>query len=176
MAFLAEDGTGLPGANSYATIAFADEYLGERAVAAWTGTDEQKESYLIQATDYIETVFGWRFVGEKLTEEQGLSWPRSNAITNGGVELADDIVPLAVMRACCQYAVRAISGPLMPDPTVDATGFNVVTTKKKVGPIEKEFRVMNSSGSPILIRSYPAADGLLASLLRQGIGGTRVIR
>lgn len=176
MAFVVEDGTGLPDANSYAEVAYADEYFLERGITAWTGEDEAKQGWLIQATDYIEQVYGARFVGERMTAEQALSWPRRYAIARDGTQLANNIVPLSLVRACCQYALRAISGPLMPDPAMDATGFSVVTTRKKVGPIEKEFRVMGSSGSPILIRSYPAADTLMTSLLAYAGGGTRVIR
>ncbi len=176
MAFTVEDGTGLPGANSYASVDFADDYFAERAIAAWTGEDAAKQAWLIQAADYIEQVFAWRFIGSKLTDEQGLAWPRKDAVTNDGVDLEDGVMPIPLLRATCQYALRAINGPLMPDPTIDATGFSVVTTRKKVGPIEKEFTVMGSSGNPILVRSYPAADTLLTNLLRRGIGGTRVIR
>lgn len=176
MAFVVEDGTGLPDANSYSSVEYADEYFGERGITAWTGDDAQKQAWLIQATDYIQQVFAARFVGTKATVEQALAWPRVFATTRSGVDLDNDIVPLAVIRACCQYALRAIQGPLMPDPLVSAEGYNVVTSRKKVGPIEKEFRVMGSSGSPILVRSYPAADSLLTDVLTGGTGGTRVTR
>lgn len=176
MAFTVEDGTGLPDANSYSTVEYADVYFDERGITAWAGDDTQKQAWLIQATDYIEQVFGARFVGTKKTVEQALSWPRINAVARDGAELADDIVPSSLVRACCQYALRAIQGPLMPDPLVSAEGYNVVTTRKKIGPIEKEFRVMGSSGYPILVRSYPAADSLMTSLLLGNGGGTRVIR
>lgn len=176
MAFVVEDGTGLPDANSYAEVDFADTYFEERGITAWTGDPSQKQAWLIQATDYIEQVFAWRFVGVKATREQALSWPRVFATARDGTDLANDTVPSSLMRACCQYALRAIKGPLMPDPLVSAEGYNVVTSRKKIGPIEKEFRVMGSSGSPILVRSYPAADGLLFGLLSGAGGGTRVIR
>lgn len=176
MAFVVEDGTGLPNANSYSDVAYADEYFEERGITAWTGDDAQKQAWLVQATDYIQQVFAARFVGVKATTEQALAWPRVFATARDGTDIADDIVPLAVIRACCQYALRAMQGPLMPDPLVSAEGYNVVTSRKKVGPIEKEFRVMGSSGSPILIRSYPAADSLLTGLLVGGTGGTRVTR
>lgn len=176
MAFVVEDGTGLPNANSYSDVAYADEYFEERGVTAWAGDDAQKQTWLVQATDYIEQVFGARFSGSKLSTEQALSWPRAYAVTRDGTALADDMVPSAVVRACCQYALRAIQGPLMPDPLVSAEGYNVVTTRKKVGPLEKEFKIMGSGGSPILVRSYPAADSLLTPLLTVGTGGTRVTR
>lgn len=176
MAFVVEEGAGLPDANSYSTVEYADAYFLERGIVAWDGTEEEKQSWLIQATDYIETVFGARFIGTKKTTTQALSWPRLYAVARDNSELADDAVPSTLVRACCQYALRAKSGPLMPDPLVSAEGYNVVTSRKKVGPIEKEFRVMGSSGTPILVRSYPAADALITSLLLYNGGGTRVTR
>lgn len=176
MAFVVEDGTGIPDANSYVEVEFADTYFSERGITAWAGGATQKQTWLIQATDYIDQVFGSRFVGTRMTLVQSLAWPRIFAVTRSGLNLADGTIPSALQRACSQYALRAIKGPLMPDPIVSAEGFNVVTSRKKIGPIEKEFKVMGSNGSPILIRSYPAADSLMTELLREGGGGTRVIR
>jgi hypothetical protein len=178
MAFVVEDGTGLPDANSYADVDFADEYFVERGYVAWTGGTELKKTWLVQATDYIEQVFAWRFAGSQMFPGvQGLAYPRKDVVLRDGTRMLDGVMPVTLLRATCQYALRAKTGPLMPDPLVDKTGFLVVTTRKKVGPIEKEFQVMGSSGQPILIRSYPFADGLLSPLLcASGRGGTRVIR
>lgn len=174
MAFTVEDGTGVPDANAYIDTAFLVEYFAERGVT-FTEDDDAQKTWIVQATDYVGQVFGWRLIGTRMTATQGLHFPAYGAITRSGVLLEDDIVPLQMKRAVAEYARRARSGPLMPDPTVDATGFSVVTTKKKVGPIEKEFRVMGSSG-PMLVRSYPQADTLLTDLLNAGYGGTRVTR
>jgi hypothetical protein len=172
MAFLVEDGTGVTGANSYASVAFADAYFEERDNAVWAAIveDGDKEGYLIRATDYIENVFGRRFLGEMVATDQALSWPRYYASP-----YASDSIPLRLQKATAEYALRAIDGPLMPDPTVDASGFSVVKTKQVVGPIEREFRLAGS-GRAQLVRSYPGADALIAPLLAPGTGGTRVIR
>jgi len=175
MAFVVEDSTGVPDANAYIDIPFFREYFGDRGVT-FTEDDTVIQTWIVQGTDYIETVFGWRLVGTKKTEEQGLHFPATLAYARDGTLIADDVIPLSLMRACAEYARRAKAGPLMPDPTVSAEGYHVVTTRKKIGPIEKEFRVMGSSGQPILIRSYPAADSLMTSLLTYAGGGTRVIR
>lgn len=174
MAFTVEDGTGVPDANAYIDTAFLVEYFGERGVT-FTEDDDAQKTWIVQATDYIQSVFGWRLIGTPMTAEQGLHFPAYGAWTRSGILLQDDIVPLTLKRATAEYARRARTGPLMPDPTVDATGYGVVTTKKKVGPIEKEFRVMGSGG-PMLVRSYPQADSLMVDLLNPGSGGTRVIR
>lgn len=172
MAFTVEDGTGVTSANSYASVEFADAYFAERGNDVWAAisADADKEVLLIQATDYIEKVFGRRFLGEMVATDQALSWPRKEA----GAYPATAI-PILLQKATAEYALRANDGPLMPDPTIDASGFSTVVTKKVIGPIEKDYTVMGGP-RPRLVRSYPAADALMASLLQPGTGGTRVTR
>lgn len=166
MAFTVEDGTGVAGANSYTTVAFADAYFLDRDNSVWAAIadDADKEGYLIRATDYIEAVFARRFLGDMADYSQPLSWPRID-VDN----IAEDVIPERLQKAAAEYALRAIDGPLMPDPKVDESGLTVVTTRKAVGPIEKEFRAYGST-TPKLVRSYPAADALIRPLLRGGIG------
>jgi len=166
MAFVAEDGTGLVDANSFVDIAFADNYFSSIGDTAWIGEDAVKQGYLIQATSYIVTAFGKRLCCHtKLNEEQALPFPSKEAG-----------MPSALLTATCEYAVRAKAGPLMPDPIVDATGFSVVRTLQKVGPIEREFRVVGGSSQPMLYRSYPYPDSLMRSILCPGSSGNRTIR
>lgn len=166
MAFTPEDGTGLPDANSLATLEFANAYFAERNVAAWTGTDPQKQGWLIQATDYIEARWSGKWLGEELTEDQALSFPRT------GIGW-DDVVPPNILKACSEYALRAIAGPLAPDPTVNASGQSVTADKKKVGPIETETRFAEG-GSLTLLRPYPAADMLIKPFVVSS--GGRLVR
>lgn len=170
MAFVVEDGTGLPGANSYAAVAYADAYFLERNQSAWTGTPTQKEAALILATDYIEGRFWSRFAGVQLTETQSLSWPRT------GTAYASDAIPTPLVKATCEYALRALTSPLAPDMAADASGVVMVTTKQEVGgavTIEREPITSGMGSTPMLFRPYPAADMLIARLL---MTGRRVIR
>jgi hypothetical protein len=167
MAFTVEDGTGVAEANSYVELAFAEDYFTDRGNAAWTGADSAKQAALIQATDYIEGRFGRRFIGEMASTTQGLSWPRTDT------DFEETEIPVKLQRATCEYAVRALTAALAPDPTVDASGVSVVNTRKKLGPLEKEFQVVGS-GHPVMFRPYPAADMLLTGLLEATQG--RVIR
>lgn len=170
MAFVVEDGTRVPGANSYASVEFADAYFAERGNGVWEAIVDvaDKERYLIQATDYIELIYGRRFIGEMVATDQSLSWPRQ------GTAYPTNAIPLTLQKATAEYAVRAINGPLLPDPSVDANGFASVVTKKVVGPIEKEFQVMGS-GRARLVRAYPAADAYMVGLLVP-FSGNRVTR
>jgi hypothetical protein len=165
MAFTVEDGTGVVGANSYGTIDGADAYFEDRGVTTWTGTDTQKESYLIRATDYIETRFASRFKGEKEFPDtpQGLSFPRIN-IDDSGDYVG---VPECLKRATYEYALRAIAGALAPDPVFEANGRLLVGKRTKVGPIETDLKYAESGAgsTPAAFRPYPAADALLRPLL-----------
>lgn len=162
MAFVVEDGTGKPDANSYGAVADADAYFSERGITTWAGTNDEKQSYLIRATDYIEGRFSNSFIGTKKTSAQALSWPRTNAN-----DIPDNVVPVKLQRACFEYALRARTSALAPDLQVDPSGMSVVATKKKVGPIETEYAVAQTGmGSmPMLFRPYPAADMLLRGLV-----------
>lgn len=165
MGFVVEDGTGLPNATSFVSVLFADEYFQLRGLEEWQGTNEQKEAWLVQATDYISARFNFR--GRQLNAEQALPFPRSGVGPFG--------MPVPLLRATCEYAVRAKNGPLAPDIEVDDTGRAVAGKTEKVGPIEDSVTYATSGpgASLSLFRPYPAADILLKGLIQRG---TRVIR
>lgn len=160
MSFVVEDGTGLANATSYIAVATADDYFTDRGVAEWVGTDPVKQGALIRATDYIDKKYGSRFLNDRLTEIQALEFPRT---------VFDPIMPVVLQYACAEYALRALSGPLMPDPTVDATGRTVVSSSDSVGPISTS-RTYNAGSKVSLFRPYPAADMLMRSLILQTQG------
>lgn len=157
MAFVYEDGTGKADANSFASVAFADAYFADRSIATWTGTDAEKQACLVKATDYIEGRFGLRFKGEKETELQALAFPRTGV--SG--------MPVNLLKATSEYALRAKAAALAPDPKMDASGLAIVGIKKKVGPIETDtqFATSGSGSVPATFRPYPSADMLLAGLI-----------
>lgn len=173
MAFVVEDGTGVAGANSYTSVEFADAYFDERGNTVWASITDpaDKEKLLVQATDYIELIYGRRFIGDMASIGQSLSWPRSSAA--GYLATA---IPLNLQKATAEYALRANEGPLLPDPQVDGNNFTAVVTKKVVGPIEKEFQVMGGGRNGRLIRSYPTADGYMVGLVVPFTAGNRVTR
>lgn len=73
---ITEDGTGLPDADSYATVAEADDFHEARGNASWaSATDGDKSAALIRATDYIEA--SYRPIKHRpLNRDQALQWPR----------------------------------------------------------------------------------------------------
>ena len=123
MAFTLEDGSGVEGANAYASDAQVLTYLTDRGretdwIAASVGL---REIAIIKATDYIEKRFRSRWIGERESDDQGLSWPRAAASLDGAV-LTSDALPTTLVQAVAEYALRALSATLLPDPTVAAAG------------------------------------------------------
>ncbi len=162
MPFTVETGAGVPDANSWIDVAFADNYFSERSITTWTGSSTVKQAALIKAADYIHNRFGsrWITVGEDAVEADKL-------YTFNGT------IPVMLKRAQSEYAVRALSAPLAPDPIVDENGMTLVVTAKTLGPLEKKFKpVGNGDSTAPLLRSYPAADMLLTTLLNPASGRT----
>ncbi|MBK7822929.1 MAG: hypothetical protein IPJ61_18265 [Tessaracoccus sp.] len=172
MALIVEDGTLVASANSYATVAQADDYLEARARdSAWASLDDDvKEGYLIQATDYMVQRYHASWKGVRRSAAQALDWPRAyvdyepvyqstgvvaDPVT-GGFWLPADEVPGRVIHACIELAVRAVSGALAPD---------LAAQKKRVqvGPIEVEYAAAARES-----KAFQAVEQLLAPLLENG--------
>lgn len=107
-------------------------------------------------------------IGGKDQAEQQLQFPRLYLYTRGGIEITG--IPEGLKKAVSEYAIRAITETLMPDPTTDATGQMVVKTFDKVGPIETEREYIGGSQMQIY-KKYPAADMLLLDYLKGSGGG-----
>lgn len=185
MAFVVEDGSGLPDSNAYITIAFADSYHSDRGNSTWTGADSVKQSAIIRATDYIDKRFGIKFKGYRKIKEQALEWPRLDAYSPEGWAYTNpDDVPRKLQQACAEYALRSlIDGELAPDPDDQISG-SLVLNRVKVGPIEEEKQFKSDSASKesltsivsaSSIQEYPAADLLIQELLRS-ISSRRLVR
>lgn len=151
---------GWPSGNSGVSVAYADDYFTDRANTVWTSAQTgDKQGALVRATDYVRALFAPRF---DLTIFAAL----------------DPELPAAFTDAICEYAVIEIKTPgsLAPPPQVDASGYGVVKTKRKVGPIESGFTVVGGSNGPMTRRPFPIADALIATLLLATESFSRVTR
>lgn len=173
MAFIVEDGTVVADANSLVSVAYADAYFLIRGNTVWAPlSNDAKQSALVNATDYVEAIYRPRLAGVLVDEDQSLCFPRTydTALT--------PIMPTAMLKAVCEYAVRASQAPLAPDIEYDASGRLATKTVDEVGPIREErgYAAMGASGvaSPKLYKPYPIPDALMASLLSSA--GSGVIR
>ena len=162
MALIVEDGNGLANAESFASVAEADEHHAKRGNAAWAAlTVEVKEQLLIKATDYVENVFGQAWIGTSSTISQALSWPRYRAPVPGSSRYYLG-VPKALKEATIELALMASVTPLMP--TMQTRGKKRV----KLGSMEVEY-----DGNGPMAPSFLAATGKLKALL--GVSGSGVM-
>lgn len=112
VAFLAEDGTVVPGATSFVEVAAADDFLSLDPTlnTGWTALDTTtKQLMLMVATQYMQERVLWK--GELVDKKtpQPLAWPRRNVKTREGVQLSEMVVPAEVKRACALTASYLIS-------------------------------------------------------------------
>lgn len=173
MAIEVEDGTGKANAVSYVSLAYATSYHAARGNSAWASaaSDAVREQALVKATDYMEQRFATRYRGARLTQTQALAWPRLDVVDRDGFTIAEDAMPDVLLRACSEYALRALSSTLAPDVTSGVSG-TVKRTRSKVGPIEEETEY--EDGASTVMPSFPAADRILRPILRSA--GGQVIR
>lgn len=102
-----EDGTGMTDSNSYVSVVSADAYFSARGVSEWQDIGETaKESALIRATDYVDSIFQWH--GKKLNPNQSLRFPRSSLIDYEGNEISG--IPNCLKQAVCDAALIVSQG------------------------------------------------------------------
>lgn len=158
MAFTVESGTGIPEANSYVTVSFADGYHESRGNSSWAQASQtEKEHALVKASDFVDRHF--EFVSEKLTEGQGLKFPRVNPAS----------VPVEVQRATATYALFALSGNLYSSEKTTVVGeIKRQKSKVKAGAVERETDTeFHGSGSVTVHQDsqFDAIKFLLAKLI-----------
>ena len=174
MTMIVETGAGVAGANSYTTVAFVQSYFDDRGGnTAWDALDtDNKEYMLIKATDYIEKRFSEKWIGDKNDNTNELSWPRHNVYDRHFRLLYSNTeIPPELQKAVGEYAVRAITAALIPDPTTQ--GLEVEESEKEIGPIKKREKFMKNSGlrqksslvRDSVFKEYPAADLLIEKFL-----------
>ena len=119
MALIVEDGTGLPNAESFVSVADATADHDARGHASWAAlaSDTQREQALRRATGYMEQMYRMRWAGARRDARQALSWPRYATPmldAPGGYGTLPayypmDAVPVVVQQACAELALRAAS-------------------------------------------------------------------
>ncbi len=145
--FIVEDGTGLPNANSFVDVAFADSYFLVRNPQWANLCRSKKETFLVLATDYINLRYCYKY--DKLKEDQSLQFPR----TQIGF-------PFGVKTACCEYAMLQAISPLLVNNTLDESGYAITEKTETVGPITEtvKYDTAINKGKAKIFRDYPTAD------------------
>lgn len=153
------------GATGYVSVAYFKAWCDQR-LKTYTGkTDDQIAAAIVQASEFMDARFA--YPGYRKLKDEVLEYPREEAWDARGDRIEG--VPDLFKRACCGYAFRALTKPLMSDPTRDDSGRAVKSQESKVGPIAESVEYETSSGFTFPV--YPEVDNLLyrAGLaIRQG--------
>lgn len=173
MAFIVQDDTGLiADATAYIDEAFFDAYFTDLNNEAAIDIDGAvKQAAIIEATQYIDDRFDFKGLKlNKTADGQTTQWPRQMMYDEDG-----DVVeglPLRLQQACAEYALRASSSPLLPDPEIDSRGKVIASRERVEGAVEEEIRFSEGirQGS---LRPYPKADRLLRAYILPADCGLR---
>lgn len=131
MPLIVEDGTGIADANSYVNLTSARDLAAMRGITL-SIDDIELTAQLIQAADRL-TSYESRFTGERVTGDQGLSFPRNYACRYGK-PLSNTSIPKELKLAQITLADYIESGfNLWASPVVEGV------IREKVGPIETEY-------------------------------------
>jgi hypothetical protein len=153
MALVIEDGTGVVGANTYASSSDLTAYAALTDTAI-TGTNEV---LLHSAKRYIETL---RFIGRKASSTNEMQWPRVGAMIDG-FYLESTEIPQLLIDLQCEVALSIDAGI---DPLATKSR---ATKKEKVGDIEVEYM----DGASV-VEINPSINALASKLIANGsLGG-----
>lgn len=160
MALIIEDGTIVPDANSFITVAECRAYLTARGLSVSTN-DTTVEQLLVQASDFLLSIEN-QFKGYRKVSTQDLPFPRENLVL-----FATDIsgtIPKILKNAQARLAYDAEQADLMP------TGAGRVVLEEKVGPLATKY-ANDGVANPSL--DLKAAFGILEPLLNESatLGG-----
>lgn len=164
MALIVETGAGIPNADSWATMQFADQYAGRVGNALWVDGDaELKEPAMRRGATYLIGVYGQRFPGQRANPpaDQSLPWPRKNVVDDDGYEVPVDLVPNNLMMAQVEAAFLEFARPGSTTPTAGARIQKSVT----VGPLSVTYEDSKGQLGPGAQPVFSVIDGLMAPLL-----------
>lgn len=156
MALIVEDGSGVPGANSYVTVEEIRDYCSQRGLAL-PAEVEGVETLAVTAFDYVE-MFEPQFKGYKTEPNQRTAFPRSGVVI-GKYQLPSNEIPWQLKDAQCQATAEALDADLLPN-------LSAAVKKEKVDVIEVEYQ--DSAPTPALtIGAFPKVDLRLRDLIEE---------
>lgn len=116
-----------------------------------------------RGSQYIDAVYGSRFLGTVVDPVQERQWPREGAIVNGKL-IPSDVVPPAVINASYQAALQEANEP--GSLSVVGTSSSAIK-REKVGPLETEYQTATNDGTAAGITPLISiVDGMIAPFLR----------
>lgn len=156
MSLIVENGEGLADAESYASVAECAAYASSFANAGWTGTDAAKESALRKATQYLDSAYAWKS-SPLQPFTQALQWPRIDYLW------AWPETKL-LKKACCELAIRSLTGDLFTDTASQHV------TSATVGPIKRDLSAPANNGQ----KRYAIVDAMVRTMVLGGSGSSAI--
>lgn len=176
MAFIVEDGSGVLGATSYASLLLAQQYFEDRGVVEWENLNaEQQSEALIKGSSYADLRWGNILRDRPLKDDQGLELPRKNLTDRYGRSITG--LPTNWINGVLEYALIASQGGLYSDPIVNPDK-EVKSERVVVGPITKDLTFVTSSGisNPSSFVEFTKPDNLCkAFTTARGMGGRVIV-
>lgn len=184
-ALVVEDGSGLPNSDSYVSVEDAVAYAVAHGIAFSDADDDAASAALRRSTAWIDSTYRTRFTGYRtFRRSQALEWPRAGAyvyIPNnasdmayaGGYDpaydyLATNEIPVEIINATCEAAVRELATPGALTPDLDRGG---AVKSLKAGSVQIEY-----AGTASAMTVWTAIDNALSGLLRSTAMGIRAVR
>jgi hypothetical protein len=147
MGLIVENGSQVPNANSYETLAGVRAYAANRGVVL-SVDDPTLTGQLILACDFLES-FTEQYVGRPTSFSQALSWPRSNVQFDPDSPFPNNAIPTALIQAQDE-AVIAISAGVVLQPNVDYSKGGFVIEKKVDVLLTKYSEMIGTTTQPLL--------------------------
>lgn len=167
MTLVVETGTGSATAESYVSVADCEAYAAARGLTFTASPDAEAQAALRRATAWIDATYRARFPGTKLNgRDQALEWPREDGEDVNGDAIAEDEVPVEIINATCEAAVRELASPgsLSPDYVASER-----VKRERVGSLEVEYSDKDQ-GYRDALPVVTIIDGILGSLFKSGRG------
>lgn len=144
-------------ANTYIDLTYFKSYHRKRGNDYHNYDDFQIKTALVRAIDYLDSRF--EFVSQEKNTTQNTKWPR----------IGFDIIPRVIKEAQAEYAFRALSANLNPDPQNISNGRLIKSKTEQLTPISETVTYEDSSGV-YMMPDYPAADEKIkkAGLVQSG--------
>ncbi|KKB09401.1 DnaT-like ssDNA-binding protein [Devosia chinhatensis] len=157
----------------YGTREDANTYHAARGNASWAAaTTGARDAALVRGSQSLDGLYGARYPGTITDAAQSLLWPRQGVIFRGQV-FNDDVVPLPIIRAAYELALRELAAPGSTSPDYVPAG-SIKRLKKGVGPLQKETEYAVPLTAAAARPVFSLIDGILAELIIAAPGGTTV--
>jgi hypothetical protein len=157
MALIVEDGSNVPFANTYQSVADLRLFAAANGIKDLPEIDEDCEPFLLAAMNGLVEFTG-RWQGDRTYSDQALPWPRKGVRVDG-MNVDPNSIPYELKYAQLQLSIEAKSRELQPNKS------DSFVTKQKVGPIETTYE---NKGTVHGVTAFSKPMAQISLLLKRG--------